>query len=103
MVEIGSTWLRASAQRTAANTEAKLLMLAHAFDVWNCYRVAFQTDARNRRSHASIERLGATFEGVRRAHKLAADGTLRNTAYFSLLAGEWPPARSRLERRLHAA
>lgn len=100
VAEIGSTWFASSAQRTAANTETKILMLDHAFDVWRCYRVSFQTDARNERSRAAIERIGATFEGVRRAHKQAADGGIRDTAYFSILRAEWPAARNRLTDRL---
>jgi RimJ/RimL family protein N-acetyltransferase len=103
VVEIGSTWLAASAQRTAVNTEAKLLMLSHAFEVWGCYRVSFQTDARNARSREAIARTGAAFEGVRRAHKLAADGSVRDTAFFSLVAAEWPRAKQRLRHRLAAA
>lgn len=100
VAEIGSTWFAASAQRTAANTETKILMLDHAFDVWRSYRVSFQTDARNDRSRAAIERLGATFDGVLRAHKQAADGGIRNTAYFSILREEWPESRNRLTDRL---
>lgn len=99
VAEIGSTWFAASAQRTAANTEAKILMLDHAFEVWRSYRVSFQTDARSERSRNAIERIGATFEGVRRAHKQAADGGLRDTAYFSILRSEWPTARKTLMDR----
>jgi RimJ/RimL family protein N-acetyltransferase len=101
VAEIGSTWLSASAQRTGVNVESKLLMLSCAFDVWGAYRVTLQTDARNKRSREAIERIGATLDGVLRAHKLAADGTPRDTASFSLLAAEWPDARARLEERLH--
>ena len=74
-VEIGATWLAASARRTAVNTEAKLLLLRHAFEVWDVHRVRFKTDVRNARSRASIERLGAVFEGVLRADRPGADGS----------------------------
>jgi N-acetyltransferase len=95
--EIGWTWLAASAQRTAVNTEAKLLMLRHAFEVWGVYRVTLKTDARNARSRAAIERLGAHFDGVLRGHMPAVDGTVRDSAYYTIVAGEWPALRSRLE------
>jgi RimJ/RimL family protein N-acetyltransferase len=98
--EIGGTWLAASAQRTAVNTEAKLLMLRHAFDAWEAERVTLKTDARNARSRAAIERLGAHFEGIRRAHVPASDGTIRSSAYYSILRGEWPGVRAGLEARL---
>lgn len=100
VVEIGSTWYAASAQRTALNTEVKLLMLGHAFDVWRVLRVSLKTDARNQRSRAAIERLGARAEGVRRAHTTASDGTVRDSAYYSILAAEWPAVRGGLRRRL---
>jgi RimJ/RimL family protein N-acetyltransferase len=100
VVEIGSTWLSASAQRTRANTEAKLLMLTHAFETWRVHRVTFKTDARNERSRRAIERLGATFEGIRRAHVVAYDGTIRNSAYFSIIAAEWPDVKQRLDALL---
>jgi RimJ/RimL family protein N-acetyltransferase len=95
--EIGYTWLTATAIRTAANTEAKLLMLTHAFEVWGVQRVCFHTDARNERSRAALTRLGATFEGILRAHRLAADLKPRDSARFSIIAAEWP----RLKRGLH--
>jgi RimJ/RimL family protein N-acetyltransferase len=98
--EIGATWLAASVQRTAVNTEAKLLMLRHAFDTWEAERITFKTDARNARSRAAIERLGAHFEGVRRAHVLASDGGIRDSAYYSIVRVEWPAVRSTLEARL---
>jgi RimJ/RimL family protein N-acetyltransferase len=100
VVEIGSTWLSASAQRTRANTEAKLLMLTHAFETWRVHRVTFKTDARNERSRRAIERLGATFEGIRRAHVVTYDGTIRNSAYFSIIAAEWPDVKQRLDALL---
>lgn len=99
-VEIGSTWLAESAQRTGVNTEMKVLMLDHAFDVLGVRRVTLKTDARNRRSRDNIERIGATFEGVLRAHMPATDGGLRDSAWYSILADEWPAARARLRARL---
>ncbi|MEV4093908.1 GNAT family N-acetyltransferase [Streptosporangium saharense] len=101
VAEIGSTWLAASAQRTGSNTEAKLLMLGHAFEVWEVLRVTLKTDARNERSRRSIERLGGRFEGVRRAHSRAVDGTVRDTAYYSILTEEWPKVRSSLRDLLN--
>jgi N-acetyltransferase len=100
VAEIGSTWYAASAQRTALNTEVKLLLLGHAFDVWRVLRVTLKTDARNQRSRTAIERLGARFEGVRRAHTTASDGTVRDSAYYSILATEWPAVRDGLRLRL---
>jgi RimJ/RimL family protein N-acetyltransferase len=98
--EIGATWLAASVQRTSVNTEAKLLMLRHAFDTWNVERITFKTDARNARSRAAIERLGAHFEGIRRAHVRASDGGIRDSAYYSIVRAEWPAVRTGLEARL---
>jgi len=100
VVEIGSTWLAASVQGTHVNPEIKLLMLGHAFDTWNVERVTFKTDARNEQSRRAIARLGATFEGVLRAHKLASDGTIRDSAYFSILRDEWPAVKEKLVRRV---
>jgi N-acetyltransferase len=102
-VEIGWTWLAASAQRTAVNTEAKLLMLGHAFEVWEVRRLTLKTDARNARSRAAIERLGARLDGILRAHMPAADGGIRDSAVYSILAGEWPAIRDRLRARLELA
>lgn len=99
---IGYTWLGASAQRTASNTEAKLLMLSHAFETWEVHRVAFRIDARNDRSRSAVERLGATFEGVRRAERLGADGMVRDSAFYSILAAEWPAVKHGLISRLTA-
>ncbi|WP_431949120.1 GNAT family N-acetyltransferase [Actinacidiphila sp. bgisy167] len=99
VAEIGSTWLAASVQRTPCNTEAKLL-LSHAFDVWGVLRVTLKTDARNTRSRTAIERIGARFEGIRRAHTRAVDGTVRDSAYYSVLAEEWPGVRAALKARL---
>jgi RimJ/RimL family protein N-acetyltransferase len=100
--EIGGTWLAASVQRTAVNTEAKLLMLRHAFDTWDVERITFKTDARNARSRVAIERLGAHFEGIRRAHVRASDGGVRDSAYYSIVRDEWPGVRAGLEGRLAA-
>lgn len=99
--EIGYTWLTHSAIRTAANTEAKLLMLSHAFEVWGSLRVCLHTDARNKRSQAAIERIGGKFEGVIRAHCMAADFTTRDSYRYSIIATEWPEAKQRLEQLLH--
>lgn len=87
--EIGYTWLSPDAIRTAANTEAKLLLLTHAFEAWNLWRVVFHTDERNERSRNALGRIGAKFEGILRAYRVAADVTPRNTARFTILAGEW--------------
>jgi N-acetyltransferase len=98
--EIGYTWLTASAIRSAANTEAKLLMLTYAFEVWGMLRVCLHTDARNRRSQAAIERVGGKFEGVLRAHRMAADFTPRDSWRYSIVASEWSEAKQRLIERL---
>lgn len=100
VVEIGGTWLAPSVQRTGVNTEIKLLMLGHAFDLWGVHRVTLKTDARNNQSRRAIERLGATYEGTRRAHRPAADGTIRDTAYYSILNAEWPDVKEHLQRLL---
>ncbi len=100
VAEIGSTWYAASAQRSGVNAECKLLMLTRAFDVWHALRVTLKTDARNKASRGAIERLGAREDGVLRAHGPASDGTIRDTAYYSVLAAEWPEVRSELTRRL---
>jgi N-acetyltransferase len=102
VVEIGWTWLAAAAQRTAVNTEAKLVMLTHAFETWRVHAVKLNTDARNARSRAAIERIGARLDGVLRCHRPASDGGIRDTAAFSLLASEWPTAKARLLARLDA-
>jgi N-acetyltransferase len=100
VVEIGWTWLSAAAQRTPINSEVKLLMLAHAFDRWRVHRVSLMTDARNLRSREAIMRLGARFDGILRAARPASDGTIRDTAAFSILDSEWPGIRTRLQARL---
>jgi N-acetyltransferase len=97
--EIGWTWLAPQAQRTAINTNAKLLMLEYAFEVWKVQRMTLKTDSRNQRSRNAILRLGATFEGVLRAHMPAADGGIRHTAMFSILAEEWEAVKTGLQRR----
>jgi RimJ/RimL family protein N-acetyltransferase len=99
-VEIGHTWYAERVQRTALNTEAKLLLCAHAFEQWGVRRISWKTDARNARSRAAILRLGARFDGVLRAHRVAADGVVRDTAFYSMLASEWPAARAALRARL---
>ena len=99
-VEIGSTWYAERVQRTALNTEAKLLLCRHAFETWGVRRVTWKTDERNMRSRAAVERLGARFDGILRAHTAAADGSVRSTAFYSMLAAEWPDARRALLRRL---
>ena len=98
--EIGYSWLAASAIRTPANTEAKLLMLTHAFEVWEVFGVSLHTDLRNARSRAAIERIGGKLDGILRAHRLAADLTPRNSCRYSITAAEWPQVRHRLAERL---
>jgi RimJ/RimL family protein N-acetyltransferase len=102
VTEIGHTWLAASAQRTGANTEAKSLMLGHAFEAWEVHLVRLRTDRRNLRSRTAIERLGARFEGVRRADRPGVDGTVRDSAFYSITRAEWPAVRERLGRLLRA-
>jgi RimJ/RimL family protein N-acetyltransferase len=99
--EIGYTWLAQSAIRTAANTEAKLLMLTHAFETWQVLRVCLHTDARNQRSRAAIERIGGKFEGILRAHRMAADNTPRDSARYSIVATEWTEVKRKLKERLY--
>jgi RimJ/RimL family protein N-acetyltransferase len=98
--EIGYTWLTRAAIRTGANTEAKLLMLTHAFESWQMLRVCLHTDARNQRSRAAIERIGAKFEGILRSHRMAADFIARDSARFSIVAAEWPEVKRRLSENL---
>ena len=102
VVEIGWTWLAADAQRTPINTEAKLLMLAHAFEEWRVHRVSLMTDARNERSRRAILRVGARFDGVIRAQRPGVDGTIRDTAAFSILEHEWPMVKRQLHSRLES-
>lgn len=96
VAEIGGTWYSAAAQRTVVNTECKLLMLSHAFEVWGVLRVTLKTDSRNERSRRAIERIGAVFEGIRRVHAPAVGGGTRDTAYYSIVKDEWPPIKARL-------
>jgi len=100
--EIGYTWLTRPAIRTAANTESKLLMLTHAFETWQALRVCFHTDARNQRSRAALERIGGKFEGILRAHRMAADYTARDSVRYSILAAEWPAVKQRLVQLMEA-
>ena len=101
--EIGYTWLTGPAIRTAANTEAKLLMLTHAFESWQMHGVCLHTDKRNERSRAAIERIGGKFEGILRAHRMATDFTPRDSARYSIVAAEWPEVKRRLRERLDQA
>ena len=98
--EIGSTWIAPPWQRTVVNTEAKYVMLRHAFEEWKCLRVEFKTDALNQRSRNAILRLGAKEEGTLRKHMLAWNGRQRDSVYFSILDTEWPEIKERLESRL---
>lgn len=102
-IEIGWTWLAPEAQRTPVNTEAKLLMLTHAFEAFRVLRVTLKTDARNTRSRAAIERIGGKFEGILRAHRPALTGVageIRHTAMFSIVREEWPSVKERLQALL---
>ena len=98
--EIGWTWLALGVQRTKVNTAAKLLMLEFAFETWQVQRVTLKTDARNDRSRNAILRIGASFEGILRAHMPSSDGGIRNTAMYSILASEWGKVKIRLENYL---
>ena len=99
-VEIGSTWIAPAWQRTAVNTEAKYLMLRHAFEVWGCIRVELKTDALNEKSRKAILRIGAKEEGTLRRHLLTWTGRVRDTVYFSILDNEWPEVKAKLEAKL---
>jgi len=99
-VEIGSTWIAPAWQRTAVNTEAKYLMLRHAFEVWKCFRVELKTDALNQKSRNAILRIGAKEEGTLRRHVITWTGRVRNSVYFSILDSEWPEVKIRLEAML---
>jgi len=100
--EIGSTWIAPAWQRTSVNTEAKFLMLRHAFEVWQCIRVELKTDALNQRSRNAILRIGAREEGTLRKHLVTWNGRVRDTVYFSILANEWEEVKSQLEGRIAA-
>jgi RimJ/RimL family protein N-acetyltransferase len=99
-LEIGATWYGRPWWSSVVNPESKLLLLGHAFEELGATRVAFRTDAANARSRAAIERLGAVFEGIHRHREHRPDGSLRDTAYYSILAAEWPGVRAGLETRL---
>ena len=99
-VEIGSTWIAPAWQRTAINTEAKYVMLRHAFETWRCVRVELKTDGLNQKSRNAILRIGAKEEGTLRKHLLTWTGRYRDTVYFSILDSEWPEAKSKLELKL---
>ena len=104
-VEIGSTWYRRSVQRGALNTEAKRMLLAHAFDTLNCIAVEFRTHFFNHQSRRAIERLGAKLDGILRSHQInphpLAQGALRDTCVYSILASEWPSVKTHLDHQLH--
>ena len=97
---IGYTWLARSAVRTAVNTEAKALMLTHAFEHWEVQSICLHTDARNEASRTAMERIGARFEGVLRAHRMATDYTARDSARFAITRHEWPAVKQRLQQLL---
>lgn len=99
-VEIGSTWYAASAQRTPLNTQCKRLLLGHAFDTLQCIAVEFRTHRLNSQSRRAIERLGAQLDGILRAHQISANGSLRDTAVYSITAAEWPAVRAHLDWQL---
>jgi N-acetyltransferase len=99
-LEIGWTWLAPAAQGTGANTEAKLLLLEHAFERLGAMRVEFKTDVLNARSRAALEGIGATFEGIFRRHMIMADGRVRDSAWYAIVEDDWPTVRERLRERL---
>jgi N-acetyltransferase len=101
-VEIGSTWIAPAWHRTAVNTEAKYLILRHAFETWNSFRVELKTDALNQRSRNAILRIGAKEEGALRRHVITWTGRVRDTVYFSILDSEWPEVKAKLETRLRS-
>ena len=100
-VEIGATWIGRPWQRTVVNTEAKYLMLCHAFETLGCFRVELKTDALNQQSRNAILRIGASQEGIFRKHVVCSDGRLRDSVYFSIIDSEWPSVKARLEEKLH--
>jgi N-acetyltransferase len=99
-VEIGSSWYARRVQRTPLNTECKLLLLTHAFDMLGCIAVEFRTHRLNTQSRRAIERLGAQFDGMLRSHQISPNGSLRDTAVYSIVAAEWPTVRSHLQFQL---
>jgi len=101
-VEIGCTWIGREWQRTAANTEAKYLLLRHAFETLGCMRVELKTDSLNEKSRAAILRIGAKQEGIFRNHMMTSTGRIRHTIYFSIVDSEWPGVKSEMERRLNS-
>ncbi|HEX8195863.1 MAG TPA: GNAT family protein [Pyrinomonadaceae bacterium] len=101
-VEIGWTWIGLEFQRTFVNTEAKFLMLSHAFETWSCNRVELKTDALNERSRRAILRIGAKEEGIFRKHAVTDSGRLRDTVYFSILDDEWQAVKQNLQNKLQA-
>jgi N-acetyltransferase len=101
-VEIGWTWVGREWQRTAVNTEAKYLLLRHAFETLGCIRVELKTDSLNTRSREAILRIGAREEGIFRNHMITASGRIRHTVYFSIVDAEWPEVGSNLKRKLNA-
>lgn len=102
-LEIGWTWVASAFQRTGANREAKLLQLTHAFETLRANRVEFKTHSRNERSRAALAGIGATFEGIFRSHMIMPDGSLRDSAYFSVIAEEWPAVKAGLQASLARA
>ena len=102
-VAIGYTWLSASTQRTAINTECKLLLLTHAFEHWQCVRVELITDLLNQQSRTAILRLGAKQEGILRSHMIMPNGRIRDSVFFSIIADEWPEVKKGLVARLERA
>ena len=98
--EIGWTWITPAFQRTFVNTEAKLLMLTHAFEVWNCIRVELKTDANNAKSRAAIARIGGVEEGTLRNHMITETGRYRDSVYFSVIDSEWPSVKENLALKL---
>ena len=100
-VEIGWTWVGREWQRTAINTEAKYLLLKHAFETLGCIRVELKTDSLNERSRAAILRIGAREEGTFRNHMITASGRIRHTVYYSIVDSEWPSVKARIEARLN--
>lgn len=96
-VEIGATWVTPARQRTPINSEAKLLMLRHAFETLGCLRVEFKTDRLNEKSRRALERIGAVEEGIFRNHMVMPDGRIRDSVYFSIIASEWPAVQERLQ------
>jgi len=102
-VEIGSTWYASRVQRTPLNTQCKLLLLTHAFEKLDCIAVEFRTHFFNQQSRRGIERLGAKLDGILRSHQIAPNGTLRDTAVYSIIASEWPTVKAHLTYQLERA